>query len=169
MEHRLAPGTYGLRVHYRGPSAEVVETLRRIWPDRSAASAWSGDVVSGEVTFTIADDPARKQPEFVWGEPKDGLAAAVEFLPTIRSPRPAQRGEGPGVRGLEADAFSHGTKLNVRVHLKNVGNGVVQFWSEAWRQGDKCTVRDEAGVEQQLGGSWYTGWTNMIHWTLKPG
>jgi Tol biopolymer transport system component len=161
MEYRLAPGTYRARVRYRGPSDVVLEAIKKHWPDHPQGSVWSGEVQSGEAVFTVAGAvPPRT--DLVWGDSKDGLRAAIEFIP-----RPG--GKAPANETGEPPSFPHGTKLDVQLHIQNVSDRVIQFVSETWRQEDEVTVTDEAGSTQKLARRWYSGWPIMVRWTLQPG
>lgn len=163
MDYRLPPGTYRARVRYRGPSREVLDEIKKHWPDKPQATAWSGEVLSGEATITIAANPAsRKAPELVWGEPSNGLRAALELVPPQLASKPA----GPPASGDQP--VPHGTKLDLRLNVQNVSDHPVQFVSETWRQDDQVTVTDATGAEQKLNATWYSGWPIMVRWTLQP-
>jgi beta-lactamase regulating signal transducer with metallopeptidase domain len=159
MQYELPGGDLRVRMRYRGPSRETLAQIARHWPDKPQTRAWSGEVESNEVAFTVAADPAAAQPELAWGAPQNGLQAAVEFRQnrTRRSPD-----DPPGMIPLN-------TVLDAVLHLKNVGEGPISLVSESWRQDDTVTVINEAGEEQMVGGSWYTGVPIMVHWTLQPG
>jgi 5-hydroxyisourate hydrolase-like protein (transthyretin family) len=155
----LTPGEYQARIHYHGPTHGALKVIKRYWPDQPASSFWTGDVASGQVSFTIVDNPENRRPQLVWGPPVNGLQAAAEYAdPTARVRREAA-----------SAAFRYGTGLRVRFHVKNVSNKSISLWSETWRQGDKLFLIDASGGETRVGGNWYTGWTTYEHWTLHPG
>ena len=58
-----------------------------------------------------------------------------------------------------------------QVYLLDVEGTVapISLVSETWRQDDQVTVKDESGAERALQGSWYSGWPQMVRWTLRPG
>lgn len=159
MEHRLPPGEFRGRVRYRGPSAETLAQIAKHWPDSPQAKAWSGEATSNEVSFEVADAGEAKPAELVWGEATNGLQAAVEFRPSRGGLSPD---DPPGTVPLN-------TVLDAVFHLKNVGEETIALVSETWRQDDHATATNEAGEEQQLGGSWYSGVAIMVRWTLRPG
>src|SRR4051794_3391128 len=83
-----------------------------------------------------ADEPTRRK-DLVWGEPVKGLRAAVELTSLATTAQ---------ARADTADAtFPHGSKLDVRFHVENVGDRPVTFTSEGWRQGDRVQILDLAG------------------------
>jgi hypothetical protein len=160
MDHPLPPGSYRARIRYRGPGEKAVAYFREVLPDRPHGKAWSGEVKSNEVAFTVAEDPSAPKPaKLVWGAVKDGLQAAVEF----RSPpgiKPAK--DPPGT--LPTRAF-----VSTIFHVKNVSDRTITFVSETGRQGDEVTAMNEAGESKRLQGPFFTGWPILVRWTLKPG
>ena len=161
LAESLVAGEYRVRVRYHGPAEGVLEKLRKTWPEKPLGGVWTGDVSSAEATFQIADEPEGKRPELVWGEPVKGLRAAVEFRSrdnTAQSRLDDSRGE-----------FPHGSRLSVYLHVRNVSEQAISFWSETWRQDDAVMLVDENGDETRLGHPWYSGWANIERWTLQPG
>ncbi len=162
FEHDLDPGEHRVRITYHGPSEPARKQIAEGWKENEIAVAWSGSVTSGEASLRIAADPSRKPAKLVWGEPVNGLRAAVEFLA-------APPGQKRPFRSIaESVAVPHGSRLRVRLHIQNVSNDVISFWSDTWRQEDRVFVIDEAGNEQELHRGWYTGWATMVRWKLKP-
>jgi len=157
----LRTGEYRVRVRYHGPADSVLDKLRKTWPDKPVGTVWTGDASSSEVSFEIAGEPEIKRPELVWGEPVNGLRAAVEF----RSGTDTAQGRLDEVRG----EFPHGSRLPVYLHVRNVSEQAISFWSETWRQDDIVMLIDESGEETRLGHPWYSGWANVERWTLKSG
>lgn len=157
--HWLPGGEYQMRVHYVGMSEATQETIQKHWPDNDKQGAWHGDVVSNPVAIQFSE-PARL--DLAWGETTEGLQAAIEFrdMDTYRAqgqPAPA-RHEFP----LEADLMSI-------VHVKNVSQRTIAFWTEDFRQGDSIEVTDPEGNVKNPGVPFYTGWAQMKKWTLQPG
>ncbi|MEX2168195.1 MAG: M56 family metallopeptidase [Pirellulales bacterium] len=160
MDYQFTPGTFRATVRYRGPTEKVLAKIRKHWPDKPQMKAWSGEVASNQVAFTVADDPnASKPADLQWGEPKDGMRAAVEFRPRYTDQSVADPRE----------PVPRNTALNVVVHLQNVSEQPIALVSETWRQDDGLTVIDEADKETELRGTRYSGWPVMVRWTLKPG
>lgn len=158
MECKLPAGEYRARVRYRGPSAAILAAIARHWPDKPQGKAWSGDVTSNEVAFTVADG-AKDDLELVWGEAKDSLQAAVEFRPLPGAVAPDDPAGTVPLNSVLSPVF----------HLKNVSKEAITLTSETWRQDDQLTVTDEAGAEQKVSGAWYTGLAIRGRWTLRPG
>jgi hypothetical protein len=159
MDYKLPPGDYRGRVRYLGPSAETLAEIAKHWPDKSQARAWSGEAASNEVAFAVGDDPLAQPAELVWGEAQNGLQAAAEFRQTRGKPSP----DDP------TGTYPLNTVLDVVFHVKNVSEAPISLVSETWRQDDNVFATNEAGEEQQLTGSWYSGWPIMVRWTLRPG
>ena len=98
--------------------------------------------------------------EPVWGQPVDGLRAAVEFRSTLSTPQ--------AVRDNAAGTFPLGSQVVADLLVQNVSDHNITFWSETWRQDDRMFQIDETGKETELHHSWYSGWPRMNHWELKP-
>ena len=156
----LLAGEYRVRVRYHGPADLVLQKLRKTWPAKPLGSVWTGDVMSAEASFQIANEPESKRPELVWGEPVNGLRAAVEFRSSVNTSQALldeSRGE-----------FPHGSRLPVYLHVRNVSEQAISFWSETWRQDDAVMLVDESGKETRLDHPWYSGEPIIERWTLKP-
>src|SRR5262249_35689581 len=138
--------------------------LQAVWPDKPVSKVWTGDVVAEPMTFRVAGPPPSDVPpkprELAFGPLESGLQAAVEFRSADDSAQ-AQRDNA-------ANTFPHGSRLDVRLHVKNVSDHEISFWSETWRQGDAVTIIDPAGKETKPQGAFYSGWPRMEHWVLKP-
>src|SRR5262245_52106620 len=161
LARRFEPGDFKIRVHYHGPGAKALEAVLKTWPDSQLKGAWIGDVATGEAAFTIAGVPENKAPEPVWGQPVDGLRAAVEFASSAQSFQ--------AIRDTASATFPHGSKLVVHSLIQNASDHDIKFWSETWRQDDKVVLIDDSGKDTDLRKAWYSGWARMEHWTLKPG
>jgi beta-lactamase regulating signal transducer with metallopeptidase domain len=160
MDYRLPPGSYRAKVRYRGPSAKTLAYFREVFPGKPCVKAWSGEVASNEVAFTVAEDAQAPKPaQLVWGPAKDGLRAAVEF----RSPLGmAPANDPPGT--LPTKAF-----VSTVFHVKNVSGRAISFVSETGRQLDEVTATNESGETRRLQGPFFTGFPILVRWTLKPG
>jgi len=160
MDHRFLPGKFRAKVRYRGPSDKTLAEIKKHWPDRPQGKAWSNEVSSNEVAFSVAADPTAPRPQkLVWGPAKDGLQAAIE----LRAPK--------RVAGIptEAPGVPLKTNLGVVFHVKNVSDRPITFASETGRQGDHVHVKNEAGKEIMLRDTWFSGEPIMVRWKLKPG
>jgi beta-lactamase regulating signal transducer with metallopeptidase domain len=159
MARAFAAGEYKVRVRYHGPGKDTLAQIKKHWPNKPLSGAWSGDVAAGEAAFRITGE--RKEKELAWGPPTGGLSAAVELRSPANTPQAA--------RDNAAGTFPLNSQVNVRLHVKNVGQRDVSFWSETWRQDDGVALIEADGSEKNLSHAWYSGWANMEHWTLKPG
>jgi hypothetical protein len=160
MDYNLAPGSYRAKVRYHGLSEKALAKIKKHWPDKPQTKAWSGEISSNEVAFTVAADPnAPKEVDLEWGKPNKGLRAAVEFK--LR--------HADGTTTVMQDTVPFNTLLNVTVHLQNVSDQPIALVSETWRQEDRLTVIDDTGKETSIGGPWYSGVPVMVRWSLKPG
>src|SRR5262249_11308847 len=124
-------------------------------------SIWTGNVASGKVSFTIPDTAENRRPDLMWGPPVNGLQAAVEYRHAAQTAQAR--------RDTAAATFPHGARLQVHLYVQNASDKEISFWSETWTQDDKVYLIDDSGKEKQLGHAWYSGWTNVQRWTLKPG
>jgi hypothetical protein len=59
--------------------------------------------------------------------------------------------------------------VDVVLHVENISDQPISLVSETLRQDDRVTVKDEAGIEKEIGGPWYSGWPTTVSWTLRPG
>lgn len=166
MNYDIAPGQYRLKMKYHGPSEAVTAEIKKHWPDKSQAVAWTHSVTSNEVAFTVAPDPADMAADkLVWGPVKDGLQAAIE----LRRPRPTNGAPGSVGSPNEAPGVPTKSTISVVFHVKNVSDKNITFSSETGRQGDTIQVTDEAGKAVAVSVPWYSGWPIMVRWVLKPG
>jgi beta-lactamase regulating signal transducer with metallopeptidase domain len=156
-DYHAPPGEYQVRVRYHVDQRHV-EQIAGHWPNKEHAKAWAGEAISNTAAFTVAEDPkAAKVAELRWGEPKDGLRAAVEF-----------RHDGKSLRSDGSQSVPLNTALDVVFHIQNVSEKTISLCEESWKQMDPVTVKDESGKEQTLSGPWYSGLPIMARWTLKP-
>ncbi len=158
MDYRLPPGDYRLRVRYVGMEERVRERLQPFSRRRPQLDAWSGDAISNAVEFTVAGEPVEPA-ELAWGEPVDGLRAAVTLRPRGSAAAPD---DPPGTVPLDCE-------VDATLHFQNVSDAPISLSSESWRQDDRVAVTNDAGESRDLRGWWYTGWPVMLRWTLKPG
>ncbi len=156
----LPAGKYRAKVRYRGPSEETVAEIAKHWPDKAQAKAWTHEVTSREVAFSIAADPAAVNPsDLVWGPAKDGLQAALEYR------IPGYVLEDP----TEAPGIPLKTNVGVVFHVKNVSDKPITFVSETSRQDDRAHVRNANGEKVNVSGTFFSGWPIDVRWNLKPG
>jgi hypothetical protein len=139
----LIPGKYRAIVRYRVEAANL--------PSKSPASgAWIGEVASGPVEFTLTEDPHHKAHELIWGPPANALQAAVELIPQLSE-------------------FTFGSQLEIRFHLRNIGNKPIGFAGENHGQLCRAIVINESGQEQRVATGWNTGGVDWVHFKLRPG
>jgi len=86
----------------------------------------------------------------VWGEVVEGLRAALEIVP-------------------KQDSYPLGEPLDIQFRIRNASRRTLKIASDAWRQGDVLTATDENGESVEVGGCWYSGWSESKRETLKPG
>lgn len=160
----LAAGRYTVRIHYRGPSEDLLEfERRRGLRQRFADETWTGDVVAGDLDFEIERDRVTAFAGAAWGEPVKGLRAAVEFSNSAPT--------GRAIVETASSTYSYGSRVKVQFLIENVSDHEICFWSEDWRQSDRATIvtADGKPVEKAGGGAFYTGWDLVRRWSLKPG
>jgi hypothetical protein len=160
MDYDLAPGNYSVRVRYHGHDDAFREKVRKLWPDKPILNTWPYEVESNTVKFSIAQrTPRTRAADLKWGQPVDGLQAALEY----RLP------EGVTGNPTVAPGVPVGTNLGVVFHLKNVSDKPITFISETGRQGDQAHVTNENGQEVEVRDTFFTGVPIDVLWTLQPG
>jgi|GEM_PF-1833751 len=147
-EFDLRPGTYRVRVTYVGD--KVINDMNEVFRKRVPVSYWKGEAVSNLATIAIAEDQRDEDPGLVWGEPVDGLRAALELVP-------------------RQETYSLGQRVDMRLHVENVGERTVQFITSIPRQGDRVVVEDKNGNEQTVNMTRYTGISPTVRWIVPPG
>ena len=95
-------------------------------------------------------DPDALRPDLVWGEVREGLQAALRFLPM-------------------KERYALGEKIGMQYFIRNVGDEAVEFLSSEYRAGDPIIAQDESGVEHSSGIIMYSGWVNIRRVNLEPG
>lgn len=161
MEYDLPPGKYRVRVHYHGPDDSLRAYVRsNRLSDKAILIAWPHDVVSNSVEFEVKEASRRSKPEdLVWGQPVEGLQAAIELrVPDDVTGNPVV---APGV--------PVGTPIGVMFHLRNVSDKSITFVSETGRQGDFVHVVNERGDKVEVKDAFFTGWPIDVAWKLEPG
>ena len=161
MEYDLPPGKYRVRVHYHGPDNSLRAYVRsNRLPDKAILNAWPHNVVSNSVEFEVKEASSRSKPEdLVWGQPVEGLQAAIELrVPDDVTGNPVV---APGV--------PVGTPIGVMFHLRNVSDKSITFVSETGRQGDFVHVVNERGEKVEVKDAFFTGWPIDVAWKLDPG
>jgi hypothetical protein len=159
MARTIGAGQYKLRVHYHGPSQSALAQIKEHWPDKDLVSVWTGDVATGDASFTIAVGAKRPEPQ--WGKEANGLRAAVEFISPLTTFQ--------GLRDTGDATFPVGSKITVHFLVQNTSDRDISFWSERGRQEDTAVLIDASGKETQLRHPFYSGLALMEHWTLRPG
>ncbi len=136
MSWDFLPGEYQVRCRYHGPSDAMKEQIAKHWPSKEITKAWTHEVSSNLLELSVGDQDRPLDPsQLVWGEPVEGLQAAVEF----RSPEEVKEKAhvAPGVPAR--------TPIQVLFHVRNVSDRPISFVSETSRQGDSVKVLDESG------------------------
>lgn len=160
MEYDLPPGTYQVRVRYRGLDEPLPENVRKAWPERTTLGAWPHEVESNSIDISIEEGSRRIEfQDWVWGKPVEGLRAAVAF-------RLPDNVEGDP---LTAPGVPLGTDMGVELHVQNVSDKPITFVSESNRQGDEVLITDEDGNKVEIESVWRTGSPIEVAWELAPG
>ncbi len=160
MSWDFLPGEYQVRCRYHGPSDAMKEQIAKHWPSKEITKSWTHEVASNLLELSVGDQDRPLAPsQLVWGEPVEGLKAAVEF----RSPKEVKENAhvAPGVPAR--------TPIQVLFHVRNVSDRPISFVSETSRQGDSVKVLDESGKPVAIEDVFYTGWPIDVAWKLQPG
>ncbi|MFW9842940.1 MAG: hypothetical protein ACFFES_18815, partial [Candidatus Thorarchaeota archaeon] len=108
------------------------------------------EIVPATSGVRVEAEPGGATSGLVWGKQVNGLRAAVEFVPQKKS-------------------YSLGERVGIRFHVQNVSAEPIQFISDTWRQNDRATIEDEDGKRQPVSTAWYSDWTAVDRYYLKPG
>jgi hypothetical protein len=136
----LLPGKHTVRVLF---------TELRIEPE-PASRPVEFEIVPAGSDVRVKAEPGGATSGLVWGKQVNGLRAAVEFVPRKKS-------------------YSPGERVGIRYHIQNVSAEPIQFVSDTWRQNDRATIEDEDGNRQPVSTAWYSDWTTVDRYYLKPG
>ncbi len=149
MYQRLKYRKYTAVVHYHGLDKRVADRLRERKPTSETLNAWSGDVASVATKFQIAR-PVITPTMLYWGEPDNGLQAAMSLSPFL-------------------PWYGHGQKLDILLHIQNVSDKPITLASSMWLSVASLTVEDAAGNPIKLGPTVTRGgFPTMIRTTLQP-
>ena len=99
-----------------------------------------------DVQVGIEEDGER--PTLVWGEQVNGLRGSVEFVP-------------------DKESYALGERVEVRYHIKNVGDRDIQIASTSWRQ-DHALAKDAEENDVRVDSTWFSGWPRIVRYVLKP-
>lgn len=157
--HWLPPGEYTLEVSYVGVDDATQAEMTKHWPKMGFTGLWNGKASSNVIPLTIADQPKL---ELEWGPTTSGLQAAIEF-------RDGDTYRAEGAPKPPPHEFPVGAAVSSLVHIKNVSDKPITFWTEEFRQGDTIEVTDATGKVTRPGVPFFTGWAVMSKWTLRPG
>ena len=147
MTQPIEPGGYRAAVRYHGLPSRVAARIKEYRPTSSVLGTVSGDIVSPQVPFVVQG--AAKKPGKVWGEPSQGLRAAVSLSPMKAT-------------------YAHGEKPDLKLHVQNVSRKPITLSSHLWLSEFPATVKDSNGKPVQVGAAFYSGWTMTSRATLKP-
>ena len=149
MYQRLKYRKYTALVHYHSLAKRAADRIRERKPTSETLNAWSGDVASVVTRFQIAR-PLIPPRTLSWGEPDNGLRAAMSFSPFL-------------------PWYGHGQKLDTLLHIQNVSDKPITLASEMSLSVASLTVKDAAGNPIKLGPTLlYEGVPTMIRTTLEP-
>jgi len=149
MYQRLKYRKYTAVVHYHGLGKRAADRIQEYKPTSEKLKAWSGDVASVATKFQIAR-PLIPPRMLYWGEPNNGLRAAMSFSPFL-------------------PWYGHGQKLDVLLHIQNVSEKPIMLPSEMWLSVASLTVENTAGNPIKLGPKVLReGIIPMIRTTLQP-
>ncbi|MFN0130745.1 MAG: M56 family metallopeptidase [Verrucomicrobiales bacterium] len=140
---------------------------------RGAAEGIAGEVVTAPVEFSVKkrgyrpsglpalqpnDEPnfdPESEPDItkqlVWGEPVNGLRAALDVIPEGRN-----------------KSLSHGTKPKLNLLVQNVSDQPVTLASFLWLSELKVTAKNAKGDDVKTTGIMYTGEPVVVRVLLKP-
>lgn len=160
MTQRLDPGNYHAAVTYHGLPKRVATRIKEYRADSVVLGAVEGDIVSPQVAFEVLppqssdrqndDEQADAgKSELVWGEPSDGLRAAMSFLPAQAQ-------------------YSHSEKPDTKLHVQNVSDKSIILTSHLWMSDLRATVKDVNDKTVTVDGRFYSGVTLTSRVTLKP-
>ncbi|MEE8077648.1 MAG: M56 family metallopeptidase, partial [Pseudomonadales bacterium] len=116
---RLPHRKYSAVVHYHGLPKHAADKIREGKPDKEVLTTWSGDVASVATGFQIAR-PKLPGTMLNWGEPDNGLRAALSFAEAL-------------------PWYGHGQKLDLLLHVENVGDRPITLSSGMWCSVAKLT------------------------------
>lgn len=157
--HWLPPGEYTLEVSYAGVDDATQAEMTKHWPKMGFTGLWNGKVSSNVIPLKIAEQPKL---ELEWGPTTGGLQAAIEF-------RDGDTYRAEGAPKPPPHEFPVGAAVSSLIHIKNVSDKPVTFWTEEFRQGDTIEVTDATGKVTRPGVPFFTGEAVMSKWTLRPG
>lgn len=146
---RLLHRKYSAVVHYHGMSESAMKRIKNRKDPGKVLGAWSGNVASARTSFQIA---RRKLPrtQLDWGDADNGLRATM----TIAQDLPW---------------YGHGQKVDLLLHLQNVGDKPISFCSQMWENELGLTIKDNKGeVVKQLPSVTYSGVTPICRTTIQP-
>jgi beta-lactamase regulating signal transducer with metallopeptidase domain len=157
--HWLTAGEYTMQVSYVGVDESTQAEMTKHWPKMGFSGLWSGKADSNVIPITVKEQPKL---ELTWGPLTKGLQAAIEL-------RDGDTYRAAGAPVAPRNEFPLGAAVSSHVHVKNVSDKTITFWSEEFRQGDSIAVTDSAGKVMHPPVPFFSGWPIMQKWTLKPG
>ena len=144
LQPQIQAGSYRVAVRYCWLSTQ--DAARTIRKQSSLLEAAAVDVVSAVAAIEVGGET--RKADLVWGEAINGLRAAVSFAPSKAT-------------------HMHGEKLEVRLHLKNVGTKPLKLISDLSLPDASVTIRNDAGESVDLddslvGGRLTTGMRGLV-------
>lgn len=149
MYQRLKYRKYTAVVHYHGREKRAADRAPESKPTSETFNVWSGDVASVATKFQIAR-PVLPPTMLYWGEPDNGLRAAMsfsQFLPW----------------------YGHGQKLDTLLHIQNVSDKPITLASEMRLSVASLAVKDADGNPVKLTPTMTRGgFSPMVRTALQP-
>lgn len=155
----LESGRYRIAVRYHGLPERVATRIKEYRPASPVLEAAACNVATAAVPIEITGTPARPaadektgksaHPPLVWGDPSNGLRAAISFVP-------------------RNEFHAHGDKPEIHWHVQNVSDKPITLASQLWLSELNASVANEQGKPVEVGSAWYSGMTPAVRVTLQP-
>lgn len=159
-------------VRYRGAFADPeVEAIASAVEYTVTKRGYRPNGVPG---LTLGDDPKNDpqlEPDItkqvVWGEPVNGLRAALDVVPE-RSRTRESSDRSFTTSATSWGSFSHGTKPKLKLLVQNVSDKPISLATPMWLSELPITAKNAVGEDIPIQSTWYTGVTPAIRVLLKP-
>lgn len=161
FQRNFEPGNHHVAVRYHGMPPRVVTRIKEYKAESPVFASVAGGIVTPPVAFEVrsltgaSDIPketvkaAKDRAELVWGEPANGVRAAMSFAPSTTS-------------------HAHGEKPKLNIHVQNISDAPITVASQLWMSELGAHVQDENGEPVEVSTAFYTGRTPVARVTLKP-
>ncbi|MDA1012962.1 MAG: hypothetical protein O3A00_00745 [Planctomycetota bacterium] len=149
VKYRPKPGPHRISVTYHGLPRQAADILRLNQEDSPVLAAASVEVVTPAVSFEIAAaENAAQTPIRVWGEPNNGLRAAITFAPNQRS-------------------HPHGTRPSLELYVQNVSKRLITIPATLVLSEFKVGMTDDGGKIVKVDQAHYLGIRVVTRVTLR--